>query len=1464
MLIVRRVLRVLLMTVAAVIVVGGVFAGLTQTSWFKARLRDYIVRESGEYLNGKLSIQKLDGNLFSGIELENIELSMDGNRVVAVQSLALDYRVGELVSRGLSLDYIRLNRPVVYLRRDGEGWSIGRLLKKQAREADREGPKRPINVGDISISDGLVVFDEPIRAPGVDVPTRFERLDARLSFKYEPVRYSVDVAHVSFRGHDPDIGLNGLSGGFAVADDTLYLQKLSVRTQESSLFIDGAIQQYLKKPIFNLRISSDKLSMPELSHVVRSLSNVHLQPAFEITTSGPLDRLDVSANVRSAAGQVVGNVTTNLASSVQSVAGKVSLSHVNLASFWADDPERTTDITADGDVNITGSGLSKLSSLRGSVRLRAPRIAVGKNVVAERIDGTVQIAGRQLSVDGQASGYGANGTAKGIVNIPQAGEPWTFDLNGRAFQVDLRNLPHDWKVPPAATDIAGDYHVARRLVSASSDSPSSTESATAISGGATFLPSTVAGARIAEGGQASFSLSGSQLEYQADATVADVDLQKIGEAFDLKPIAMDRYKSALNGHVVASVEGTKVEEMTITANGTLNDSSMFRTRAPRVMFDVRMAENSIHVNAQGQLAVDPGAVTDKPAFGGELVSDVDVNATLSDISEGLSLETVDLTAKASLRPSTIGGFSIENGTIDGDFRDALLTIRTFDVKGRDLNVSATGKLALNESDQSDLRFQGDTASLDEIGMILDKPLKGIARIDGTVTGNRRELKAAGNLNGNAVAYGTTSALTMTTMYNARVTDLEFGQAQVMAETAATFVTLAGQNINELSAKTEYDDRQINFEATAKQAERSLTTSGSLLLHPDHQEVHLRQLDLAAQNSRWQLRTGTQPAIQYGGNVVSVDRVELVSGDQAVTASGGFGDSEKQLTVALENLDLATLDAVLLRQPQFNGRMNGTVTVGGTREVPEGHAVFTVNGGGFRQFRYEAFNATADFREKGINLDATLQQNATSSITAKGYVPMALFSGDISYVHTASPDPADRIDLHVESTPIDLGVIQGFTTALTNVTGVARASIDIGGSAGDPHPSGVISIENGAFRVEPTGVTYTGVGGRVDLLSDRLHIDEIKVLDSRQHVLSVGGDLALHEFDVGDVNLTIKASDFKVIDNATGNVRIDTDMHVAGELRQPRIEGTLAMTSGALDIDRIMASLGGSAYAIKPTEYAAEKGSPGESAPISRFDALAVDVHFTIPNNLAVKGQDLQPSGSPIGLGALNLTFRGDMWISKVPYDRMRLTGVINTVRGTYNFQGRRFEILRDGTVRFDGLDELNPTLDITTQRVIQAVTANVNIKGTFRKPEIVMTSIPPLEEADILALIVFNQPLNQLGEGSQASVAQRAQAMATGAAVGQLSQSIARALNIDTFEISTLPDDAGAAELTVGQQVGPNLYVKVQQGIGDQSQTNLILEYELTRWLRLRTNVLQGSSTQQQLFQRLQGSGADLLFFFSY
>ena len=129
---------------------------------------------------------------------------------------------------------------------------------------------------------------------------------------------------------------------------------------------------------------------------------------------------------------------------------------------------------------------------------------------------------------------------------------------------------------------------------------------------------------------------------------------------------------------------------------------------------------------------------------------------------------------------------------------------------------------------------------------------------------------------------------------------------------------------------------------------------------------------------------------------------------------------------------------------------------------------------------------------------------------------------------------------------------------------------------------------------------------------------------------------------------------------------------------------------------------------------------------------------------------------------------------------------------------------------------------------------------------------------------MFNQPANQLGEGQQISLAQRAQAIATGAVAGQLANSIGRALNLDTFEINAAPENGGGPQVTIGQQVGQNLYVKVQQGVGDQSSTNVVLEYEIARWLRLQSNVMEGSTTQQSIFRRAQGSGADLIFTFSY
>jgi translocation and assembly module TamB len=267
-----------------------------------------------------------------------------------------------------------------------------------------------------------------------------------------------------------------------------------------------------------------------------------------------------------------------------------------------------------------------------------------------------------------------------------------------------------------------------------------------------------------------------------------------------------------------------------------------------------------------------------------------------------------------------------------------------------------------------------------------------------------------------------------------------------------------------------------------------------------------------------------------------------------------------------------------------------------------------------------------------------------------------------------------------------------------------------------------------------------------------------------------------------------------------------------------------------------------------------------------FDALALDVRLSMPNNLVVKGNDLNPSGaSPISLGDVNVTIGGDVRAMKKPGEELRLLGTVNTVRGTYDFQGRRFDIQRDGQIQFAGTTEINPRLDIVAQRLISGVEAQVHVRGTVRKPELTLTSRPPLDEADILSLIIFNQPANALGEGQQVSLAQRAGALASGFVASSLARSIGGALELDVFEIQTTPEDGRGPSVTLGEQVGERLFFRFRQAFGAQSVSEFILEYQLADYLRLQTSVAQGGgATQRTLAQRVEQGGVDLIFYYSY
>jgi translocation and assembly module TamB len=242
---------------------------------------------------------------------------------------------------------------------------------------------------------------------------------------------------------------------------------------------------------------------------------------------------------------------------------------------------------------------------------------------------------------------------------------------------------------------------------------------------------------------------------------------------------------------------------------------------------------------------------------------------------------------------------------------------------------------------------------------------------------------------------------------------------------------------------------------------------------------------------------------------------------------------------------------------------------------------------------------------------------------------------------------------------------------------------------------------------------------------------------------------------------------------------------------------------------------------------------------------------------------MQASFSRIGLGDMNITVGGDLNVRKDPSAEPEIIGTVSVVRGFYDFQGRRFEVLRDSLIRFLGNKPVDPALQVSAQRIISGVTAIVNIRGTVREPSVTLASNPPMDEADVLSLIVFNQPINQLGEAERLNLVERAGTMAAGYLTTPLANSIAQALDLDMVEIRASGGINGQPSVALGQQFGSRLFVSFKQEFGSYDRSELSFEYRINELLRLVSTVAQGAQ-QSHRTQRVDTTGSDLIFVISY
>ncbi len=576
-------------------------------------------------------------------------------------------------------------------------------------------------------------------------------------------------------------------------------------------------------------------------------------------------------------------------------------------------------------------------------------------------------------------------------------------------------------------------------------------------------------------------------------------------------------------------------------------------------------------------------------------------------------------------------------------------------------MQASGRVALDTTSASNLTYHVEATRLEALAHLAGQDsVQGSAVLDGTLTGNAASLQTTGKMNGSGLGWKDISALDANSQYTVTVPDLDIARARVQSTASATFVKIGALELNEVTATTTYQNTQLDFDATAKQQDREVIARGDVIFHPDHQEIHLPSLAVRTQGIEWRTAPGSAAAVRYGNDRIEVQNLTLVSGDQTIDASGAFAlkssQPETALTVNARNVDISQIERLALQNRGFTGRLDGTAKIQGSLDQPLVSGNVSVTNGGFKGYKYESLTAKVDYNPSAIGLDATLQQSPTAAITAKGTVPMTLFRrAEAGHVAART---GDEIDLRITSSPLDLGIVQGFTTAVTDVTGILRVDLRLTGAGEDPHAEGIIDIQGGGFAVPATGVSYSGLQTSLAVSPDRLMIPKLQIVDEEgeKHDDQPGLSACTHARWALSTSRSLR-SNFELIDNELGNGGVESNLKVTGELRRPKIEGEVKLQAARLEVDKILAlfydpysvnampdvvsadqttqnSRGAEDATNRALSNAQSRAAAKQQgaqavapAPSSAFAPVQLQVHVRIPENLVLRGKSLRPGGA---------------------------------------------------------------------------------------------------------------------------------------------------------------------------------------------------------------------------------------------
>ncbi len=582
---------------------------------------------------------------------------------------------------------------------------------------------------------------------------------------------------------------------------------------------------------------------------------------------------------------------------------------------------------------------------------------------------------------------------------------------------------------------------------------------------------------------------------------------------------------------------------------------------------------------------------------------------------------------------------------------------------------------------------------------------------------------------------------------------------------------------------------------------------------------------------------------YGGGTFFLSNANLQSGESygritgarlRVTADANplLRFREQSGQIELKDFPIESIRFLpFFRQNAFEnikGKVNGNLAIAGTNVFDlKVDGDLNLTDGSYNDQPIELLALKFNYDQLNVNFNINMNLVEEGGLIASGNV--GVFG---------------NFDVKLDVKDGGIAFINALNPTVNWISGKGSINLNADGTFRNPKIAGKVILDNAQVEVLGLPGKFTEVMGTIDFTRDRLF--------SKITSKFSDGNLALDGFlPIGDPSLfapespeyqqalAINADKLKLNIRDISSDNFNSRVIVRGSLLEPVLTGEVLLGEGRLVIGN----------------DAAPESQPSGSNPTA-------DIAF---DRLAVKFQNMQVTRFPIFnfLGEGTVVFNGTL-------QKPEPEGKINISRGQFNAISARIRLDRayENFVEFRPNQGLNPNLNVRVSGSVAEVTrvpinsnrpndlfspnevpvsnlgaqktlrVQASVTGTALAPDIRLSSSPPRNQSEIVALIGGGVLQQQGGSDPAAALAN----FAGGTVLNFLQDAIGDALNLAEFNLSPVTTNSeGTSTGTLGLSaeaaidVSNSFSIALQRIINDSTQpTNFAVRYRVNPNILLR------------------------------